>query len=180
MKNLFILASFLPLLISCIRGGEALAKLDDVFSFIESRPDSIIAPKRLTLLNRFIAAHITPTFSKTAIEELEKLMQNKNDFIESTRLSFLTENPRFVEYLKQKGLKEAEIGYCCLYAMGLNGKEISSYLGDSHYKQSSSIRKKLGLTEHDTNLGLYLRGIIAKLQSKSLQQPHKKHQLCKN
>ena len=129
--------------------------------------------KRLTLLNRFIAAHITPTFSKTAIEELEKLMQNRNDFIESTRLSFLIENPRFVEYLKQKGLKEAEIGYCCLYAMGLKGKEIASYLGNSHYKQSSSIRKKLGLTEHDTNLDLYLRGIIAKLQSKSLQQPHK-------
>ena len=54
-------------------------------------------------------------------------------------------------------------------AMGLKGKEISSYLGNSHYKQSSSIRKKLGLTEHDTNLDLYLRGIIAKLQSKSLQ-----------
>ena len=125
--------------------------------------------ERLTVLNKFIAAHITPTFSKTAIEELEKLMQNKNDFIESTRLSFLIENPRFVEYLKQKGLKEAEIGYCCLYAMGLKGKEISSYLGNSHYKQSSSIRKKLGLTEHDTNLDLYLRGMIAKLQSKSLQ-----------
>lgn len=42
MKNLFILASFLPLLISCIRGGEALAKLDDVFSYIESRPDSAL------------------------------------------------------------------------------------------------------------------------------------------
>lgn len=42
MKKLFILVSFLPLLISCIRGGEALAKLDDVFSYIESRPDSAL------------------------------------------------------------------------------------------------------------------------------------------
>ena len=117
--------------------------------------------ERLSLLNKFIASNMTPNFSVDAAEELKELMQDKNYFIESTRISFLIENPKFVGYLKEKGLSDAEIGYCCLYAMGLKGKDISSYMGKGHYKLSSVIRKKFGLSEHDTNLDIFLRKILA-------------------
>ena len=49
--------------------------------------------------------------------------------------------------------------------MGLKGKDISSYMGNGHYKLSSMIRKKLSLSEHDTNLDIYLRQILAKIGS---------------
>lgn len=117
--------------------------------------------ERLSLLNKFIASNMTPNFSVDAAEELKELMQDKNYFIESTRISFLIENPKFVGSLKEKGLSDAEIGYCCLYAMGLKGKDISSYMGKGHYKLSSVIRKKFGLSEHDTNLDIFLRKILA-------------------
>ena len=58
-------------------------------------------------------------------------------------------------------LSDGEIGYCCLYAMGLKGKDISAYMGNGHYKLSSAIRKKFGLSEHDTNLDIFLREILA-------------------
>ena len=118
--------------------------------------------ERLGLLNKFIASNITPNFSKNAAQELKQLMYDKKYFIDSTRISFLIEYPKFIKQLKKSGLSDSEIGYCCLYAMGLKGKDISSYLGNGHYKLSSTIRKKLGLTEHDTNLDIYLREILAK------------------
>ena len=121
--------------------------------------------ERLNLLNTFIVSNMTPNYSKSALEQLKQLMDDKDYFIESTRLSFLVEHPKFISYLQQYGFTDNEIGYCCLYAMGLKGKDISSYLGKGHYKQSSAIRKKLGLNEHDTNLDIYIRDLISKESS---------------
>lgn len=46
--------------------------------------------------------------------------------------------------------------------IGLKGKDIGSYIRKKrHYIYSSEIRKKLGLGEHDTNLGIYLRNLLA-------------------
>lgn len=121
----------------------------------------VLVGERLSLLNKFIASNMTPNFSIDAAEELNQLMRDKNYFIESTRISFLIEHPEFVGYLKDKGLTDGEVGYCCFYAMGLKGKDISSYMGNGHYKLSSAIRKKLGLSEHDTNLDIFLRKKLA-------------------
>lgn len=73
MKKLFILVSFLPLLISCIRGGEALAKLDDVFSYIESRPDSA-----LTVLEGMNEEDLTSKRSKAKHALLYSIALDKN------------------------------------------------------------------------------------------------------
>lgn len=143
----------------------ALSEIDDLNEALKSntldQTSRNLIAERLSLLNKFIASNMTPNFSVDAAEELKELMQDKNYFIESTRISFLIEHPRFVGYLKKKGLSDAEIGYCCLYAMGLKGKDISSYMGKGHYKLSSVIRKKFGLSEHDTNLDIFLREILA-------------------
>ena len=71
-------------------------------------------------------------------------------------------HPKFIKHLEDRGLNEWEINYCCLYALGLKGKEIGEYIQlKSHFNNSSDIRKKLGLGEHDVNLGTYIRKLLA-------------------
>ena len=119
--------------------------------------------ERLTLLNRFFTAHITNSNDSTnkLHEEIETLIANRDTFMDSTRLSFAASHPRFIKYLEEHGLTEWEINYCCLYAVGLRGKEVGTYIKmRSHYNQSSIIREKLGIGEHDTNLGIYIRKLL--------------------
>ena len=119
--------------------------------------------ERLTLLNRFFTAHITNSNDSTnkLHKEIETLIANRDTFVDSTRLSFAASHPRFIKYLEEHGLTEWEINYCCLYAVGLRGKEVGTYIKmRSHYNQSSIIREKLGIGEHDTNLGIYIRKLL--------------------
>ena len=120
--------------------------------------------ERLSVLNKFIAANISANYSQTAMAELNQLMKDKNQFIESTRLTFYITYPKFLDYLKKQHLSDNEIGYCCLYAIGLKGKDISHYIGaNGQYKFNGDIRSKLGLSSHDTNLDIYLRNLLEKL-----------------
>lgn len=124
----------------------------------------MLLEERLGVLNGFIAAHISGNCSEKAYEELERLMSDRNSFIESTRMSFIIGHPQFLIYLKEKGLTDLEIGYCCLHAIGLRGKEIVTYLNSrSYYNASSAIRKKLGLNEHDTNINLYIQKLLKEI-----------------
>lgn len=122
-----------------------------------------ILTERVSLLNKFFATYIK-SFGEpdyTINEEIEKLVTDKDSFINSNRMSFSGSHPKFIHYLEEKGLTEWEINYCCLYALGLNGKEIGTYIKmRSHYNQSSIIREKLGISEHDTNLSIYIRKLL--------------------
>ncbi len=120
--------------------------------------------ERLNVLNGFITAYISGNCSEKAYNKLDKMMSNRVGFIDSTRLSFAIGHPRFLLYLKEKGLTDTEIGYCCLHAIGLRGKEIVSYLNSrSYYNASSTIRKKLGLNEHDTNINIYIQNLLKEI-----------------
>ncbi len=119
--------------------------------------------ERLELLNKFFAARITSNenLDKKAYDELEFLIGNKKEFIESTIHSFEISHPHFILYLQEKNLTQNEIGYCCLFAIGLKGKEIGTYTNMSrHYAVSSMIRKKLGIDSHETNLNLYIKTLL--------------------
>ena len=97
---------------------------------------------------------------------MESLLDNKEEFMNSTRLAFTGTHPKFIQYLEEKGLTEWEINYCCLYLIGLKGKDIGEYINlKRHYTYGSVIRQKLGLTENDTNLSLYLRKLMDNLQA---------------
>lgn len=118
---------------------------------------------RLELLNKFFTAYITNNseIDKKANMEMEELLANKDSFMTSTRLAFAGSHPKFIKYLEEHGLSKWEIGYCCLYALGLKGKEVGSYIRmRSHYNISSEVREKLGINEHDTNLGIYIRKLL--------------------
>ena len=122
-----------------------------------------IIKKRLGVLNTIIVSHLSEknTDVKRANEELEKLISDRNDFIKSTRLTLEENYPHFFTYLQDKGLDDFEIDFCCLYAIGMKGKEIKSYTNLSrHYKDSSEVRQKLGLVESDTNLSNFLQKLL--------------------
>ena len=122
-----------------------------------------IIKKRLRVLNTIIVSHLSEknTDVKRANEELERLIADRNDFIKSTRLTLEENYPHFFAYLHEKGLEEFEIDFCCLYAIGLKGKEIKTYTNLSrHYKDSSEVRQKLGLVESDTNLSNFLQKLL--------------------
>ena len=91
-------------------------------------------------------------------QKMEQLAENRNRFVLSVMLSYAAAHPLFTAALKERGLSDWETGYCCLYAMGLRGKDIGNLMGGSHshHNRASVIRSKLGLTGHDTNLGRWL------------------------
>ncbi len=119
--------------------------------------------KRLDLLNKFFTAYITNNIDidRKASREMEELLADKENFMTSTRLAFTGSHPAFIKYLQDHGLTDWEIDYCCLYALGLKGKEVGAYINlKRHYNNSSDIRQKLGIDEHATNLGIYIRKLL--------------------
>lgn len=123
----------------------------------------LVIKERLALLNKVIASYITDSSSanKEANAQIEMLVSNREAFLESTRKSFEAGHPRFMAYLRSCGLSDWEVNYCCLYLVGLNGKEIGEYINlKRHYTYGSVIRQKLGLGEHDRNLANHLKDML--------------------
>ena len=151
------------LYVDAIAERDALTKMVEDSSVRDEAKAVIKA--RLDVLNKVIISQITGTTSanKKAYEELESLLADKDTFIESTRLTIEGNNPEFITALKERGLTDEEINICCLYVIGLKGKDIKAYTNQSrHYHQSADIRHKLGLTESDTNLSIFLRDMLEK------------------
>lgn len=122
-----------------------------------------IIKSRLGVLNTIIVSHLSEkdTDIRRANRELEALIADRGSFIRSTRLTLEENYPHFFVHLHDKGLEEHEIDFCCLYAIGIKGKEIKAYTNLSrHYKDSSEVRQKLGLMENDTNLSNYLQKLL--------------------
>lgn len=149
--------------------ADAVAERDALTKMVEDAnvkdETKAVIRERLEILNKVIISHITDTSSanKKAFQELEALVADRESFIESTRLTIEGNNPEFIAALKKQGLTDEEINICCLYVMGLKGKDIKSYTSQPrHYNQSADIRHKLGLTENDTNLSIYLRELLEK------------------
>ena len=149
--------------------ADAIAERDALTKMVEDSSvkdeTKAVIKARLDVLNKVIISQITGTTSanKKAYEELESLLADKESFIESTRLTIEGNNPEFISALKQRGLSDEEINICCLYAIGLKGKDIKAYTSQPrHYHHSADIRHKLGLTESDTNLSIFLRDMLEK------------------
>ena len=149
--------------------ADAIAERDALTKMIEDSSvkdeTKAVIRERLEVLNKVIISHITDTSSanKKAFQELEALISDRDSFIESTRLTIEGNNPEFIDALKKQGLTDEEINICCLYVMGLKGKDIKTYTSQPRlYIQSAEIRHKLGLTENDTNLAIHLRNMLEK------------------
>jgi len=127
--------------------------------------------ERLAVLDKVLASHISSDEKAFRIseEEIENLMADRESFLISTTVVFKESHPEFISYLKDKGLSDWEIGYCCLYTLGLKGKDVGEFIQKKrHYIISHEIRSRLGLGEHDTNIGIYLRNLLAGLEQKAM------------
>ena len=138
---------------------------------LKQKPDDeamALIRQRLTVLDKVLASHISSDDKAYRIseEEIENLISDRESFLISTKIVFKENHPKFICILEQKGLTDWEIGYCCLFTLGLKGKEVGEFIQKKrHYIISSEIRKKLGLGEHDTNIGIWLRTLLSKTEN---------------
>ena len=139
-----------------------------VLSEKDELPDDVkeVIKERICILNSLFAANILDKEpAATAYVDLVKReISDKEKFMNSNRLAFKVSHPMFIKYLEDHGLTEYEINYLCLYAIGLKGKEVGNYMElRRHYNISSDIRRKLGIDEHETNIGIYVRKLLQQL-----------------
>ena len=128
-----------------------------------SKPIKDVIKNRLDLLNGLLAKEITNNdrYAEPYNKWIDAVRNDKKKFMDSTRLAFAASHPKFIEYLEQHELSADEINYLCLYAIGLRGKEVGEYIKTKrHYIVSHEIRKKLGIDEHETNIGPYIRRLM--------------------
>lgn len=119
--------------------------------------------ERIEMFNSLLATHISKNdlFYEVYSRWIESLMTDSNNLMNSTRLTLQASHPKFIKHFQDHGLTTDELNYICLYALGLKGKEVGAYLKKrSHVNMSSAIRKKLGIDQHETNLGIYVRKLL--------------------
>lgn len=122
--------------------------------------------ERIEILNGLLATEITKNkvYSRPFDKLTKQISEDRKSFLDSTRHAFRDSHPTLMKYLDDHGLTESELNYVCLCAIGLRGKEVGEYLQmKRHYHISTDIRKKLGLNENDTNLGIYIRNLMEQL-----------------
>ena len=120
--------------------------------------------QRIKSLAAFLQKPIPDSLSKVA-SQIDDLKKNKNYIVDSIGLLYAVTYPDFISDLRAYGLTSSEIGYCCLYLLGLNIPEAGEVIGkvSSVYNINSSIRKKIGII--GTNLDKWLVKRFAELYS---------------
>ena len=67
-----------------------------------------------------------------SLKQLEQIKESRSKFIENLLAAFEKDHPDFIEHLKECGLDEEEIRYCCLEVLGVKEEyyedEVSSYV----------------------------------------------------
>ena len=56
---------------------------------------------------------------KEKYQQLEQLKDSRDEFIENLIAAFERDHPEFIEQLKERGLNEEEIRFCCLEVLGV-------------------------------------------------------------
>ena len=57
--------------------------------------------------------------SLQSLKALEQIKDSRDEFIENLLAAFERDHPEFIEQLKECGLDEEEIRYCCLEVLGM-------------------------------------------------------------
>ena len=54
-----------------------------------------------------------------SIKQLEQIKESRSEFIANLLAAFERDHPEFIEHLKECGLDEEEIRFCCLEVLGV-------------------------------------------------------------
>ena len=142
---------------------EELAMLE-----ISNREGRKIIYDRLRIIDQFVMsdAFNDRIFEQKASDTLKQIISDRDEFVRQNRLIFNQSSSRFISHLKECGLDDREIDHCCLYAIGMNGKMVTTFTNiKRHYHIGSDVRKKLGLSGRDTNISIYIRNLHKTLES---------------
>ena len=52
-------------------------------------------------------------------KQLEQIKNSRSEFIENLLAAFERDHPEFIEHLKECGLDDGEIRYCCMEVLGV-------------------------------------------------------------
>lgn len=140
----------------------SLARVDTRTADLDEETKQLIID-RINLIDHVLIGKMSgnTVFARKANKELEKVIADRTAFIEGLALRFSVSHPDAIEQLQQHGLSRYEIGLCCLYYMGYNGKEVKDISDTSMvYHVNSAIRQKLGLKANDVNLSTYIRELF--------------------
>lgn len=124
-----------------------------------------VIKERLTMLNDRLAKDITERAGESGLYDswIKSIRRDSEKFIQSNQIAFRVSHPGFIKCLEERGLTEYEIGYVCLYALGMLGKEVGEFIKlKGHYNLSTAIRKKLGIAENATALKVYVKNLLDK------------------
>lgn len=121
---------------------------------------------RLKALSAFLVNPVPDSLSKVA-GQLDSLKKHKNYIVDNIGMLYAVKYPEFIGELRNHGLSPSEIGYCCLYLLGLNIPEAAIVIGkvSSIYNVNSAIRKKLHISTNSTNLDKWLTKRFSELYS---------------
>ena len=56
---------------------------------------------------------------KDLIEQLEQIKESRGEFIENLLAAIERDHPEFIEQLRDRGLNEEEVRFCCLEVLGV-------------------------------------------------------------
>lgn len=114
------------------------------------------AARRLCSIGSLISGE--PSLSiKSSLHKLSALSPNGNSLTESLSFLFALYAPTFYRRMIKQGLSTSEVGYCGLYILGFNTKELVDLLHKKDlYHLNSAIRSKLDMGPHETNLPIRL------------------------
>ena len=54
-----------------------------------------------------------------SLKQLEQIKESRSKFIENLLATFERDHPEFIEHMKEGGLDEEEIRYCCVEVLGI-------------------------------------------------------------
>lgn len=93
-----------------------------------TKPLQDVIKMRLDMLNAILAKEITDNdlYAEPYKKWIESVKNDKDKFMNSTRMAFSASHPKFTEYLKSRDLSDEEINYVCLYALGLRVRRLEN------------------------------------------------------
>ena len=149
---------------SALEERKSLERILEEYPSTDAEINQILS-ERMELLNEIVLNHRLSHSGKSEDmkRKINDLLNDTKEYLSTIGMTYVVKNPDVVSFLKSKGLTTWEIGYCCLYVMGYNAKEISGIMQNNQvYKISSEIRKKLGLEGGKIRLETYLKDLFAK------------------
>lgn len=124
---------------------------------------------RLHLLNELLNESLIEdnNIAEANSKRISKFIEDPEIYMEYNREVIAAAYPWFMDYLEKRGLDKEEIKYVCLYASGLNGKQIGKFLRKGgHTNLSSRIGQKLGVRDAKTTLRSFVVKLLREEESR--------------